>query len=523
MSAHIRLQESFKFALSMVLMYWLALSMDWDLASYGALAIALVSLSTSGASITKGVMRVIGTTIGAVIGVILVAWLSQERWGMMFALAGYLIFAGYFIQTSRYPYAWFVAGYVPLTVWADTYGAVDNSFHFAVFRWLETTAGVLIFSVVSVVLWPKSSGGQFFRLGGEYLDQLCRLLRLNQYAQREEKRDDIAAIQGKLDVLLAQLQKTLSAAVIDTMVVREQKHEWQHALTILRELTDSLALWQATDEAYLQRTSKQNLVDLEQALARIEMRSNRIGELWRAGQVPGEVSQGDDQKLLQPIPLDLSSATTMTSVEQGILMNRNHQLRQLDQQSQKLLLLLRILNGLDATAALTEPLDHLPSDQPPYWDSVRFMKALASALAFISGFLFWILPSDPPPGGPMIPEMCGIFGLLVALGADVRYLGLTLATVGLIVIAPIYFVVMPWLDDGIGLLTMIFILSFVSGYLGERWPMIKTSIMVLFVMTTSISNDQSYSFHGLDSQRIYDDCSGAYHQPGGDVNVVNTS
>jgi len=55
---------------------------------------------------------------------------------------------------------------------------------------------------------------------------------------------------------------------------------------------------------------------------------------------------------------------------------------------------------------------------------------------------------------------------------------------------------MPWLDGGICLLTMIFLLSFTFDYLGGRWPMVKTSVMLLFVMSTGISNEQSYSFMG---------------------------
>ena len=39
----IRLQEAFKLALSMTLVYGLALWMDWDLPKYAALAVALVA------------------------------------------------------------------------------------------------------------------------------------------------------------------------------------------------------------------------------------------------------------------------------------------------------------------------------------------------------------------------------------------------------------------------------------------------------------------------------------------------
>ena len=201
MSTRICLQEAFKFALSMVLVYWLALWMDWDLAKYGALAVVLISLSTSGASITKGVMRVVGTVVGCVVGLIFVEWFSQARWSMMLALSGYLVFIGYFLQTSRYPYAWFVAGFLPLVIWSDTYGAVDNSFHFAAFRLLETVSGVIIYSLISVLLWPQTSGAQFYRLGGEYLNQLGQLLRLKENTLDENKNDDALAIQRKLDTL----------------------------------------------------------------------------------------------------------------------------------------------------------------------------------------------------------------------------------------------------------------------------------------------------------------------------------
>ncbi len=42
----IRHQQAFKLALSMTLFYWLALSMNWELPQYGALAIAIISLGT---------------------------------------------------------------------------------------------------------------------------------------------------------------------------------------------------------------------------------------------------------------------------------------------------------------------------------------------------------------------------------------------------------------------------------------------------------------------------------------------
>ena len=100
MTQKIQLQEAFKLALSLMLFYWLALYMDWDMPQFGALAIVVTSLSTSGASLNKGVMRVSGTGLGALAGFVLLFWFSQSPLGMLLAMAVYLIFVGYFMQTS---------------------------------------------------------------------------------------------------------------------------------------------------------------------------------------------------------------------------------------------------------------------------------------------------------------------------------------------------------------------------------------------------------------------------------------
>ena len=263
------------------------------------MAIALVSLATTGASINKGVMRVVGTAIGCIVGLALVAWFSQTRWYMMFALAAYLTIIGYFLQTSRYPYAWYVAGIVPLVIWADTYGVIDNTFHFAIFRLLETSAGILIYSVISILLWPQTADKQFYQLGGEYLDDLCQLIQVYRAALSGEKRDDIQVIQRKLDALLAQLEATLIEAASDSMLIHEQKREWAYVLVTLRTLTDKLTLWWSAGEMSLWPDQQGERLALDSSLLMVERRCARIGELWQTAQVPFEPPTSDDSSRLR--------------------------------------------------------------------------------------------------------------------------------------------------------------------------------------------------------------------------------
>ena len=92
MTRRIRLQEAFKLALSMMLMYWLALFMDWDMPKYGGLAIVLISLGTVGASLEKGLLRIAGTTFGLAVGLLSLALFAQDRWTTMI----FLIHISYF-------------------------------------------------------------------------------------------------------------------------------------------------------------------------------------------------------------------------------------------------------------------------------------------------------------------------------------------------------------------------------------------------------------------------------------------
>jgi hypothetical protein len=64
-------------------------------------------------------------------------------------------------------------------------------------------------------------------------------------------------------------------------------------------------------------------------------------------------------------------------------------------------------------------------------------------------------------------------------------------------IAPVYLFIMPQLETGLALLTLIFCYTFACGLLHGRLAPLKALALPLFVMMTGISNQQSYSFIGL--------------------------
>ena len=158
-------RQAIKLALSMALFFLFGLWTNQDHFNYGALAIVICSLGTRGATLEKAIARVIGTTFGVVVGVIILALFNHDRWATMLAFSGYLVFVSYFMQGSRNDYAWYVAAFVPLVVWGDNFPHFDQSFNFAADRWLETTLGVVLYTIVDLILWSTQAVDQLNQQG----------------------------------------------------------------------------------------------------------------------------------------------------------------------------------------------------------------------------------------------------------------------------------------------------------------------------------------------------------------------
>jgi uncharacterized membrane protein YccC len=499
MTQKIQLQEAFKLALSLMLFYWLALYMDWDLPKFGALAIVVTSLSTSGASLNKGIMRVVGTGIGALAGFVLLSWFSQSPLGMLLATAVYLVFVGYFLQTTRQGDTWFNAGFLAVAVWSSSYMKVDTAFHFATNRFLETAAGVLLFTVVSALFWPRTSGVSLQQQGQAFWEGLQELFK--QYRQQLSTGTtpvEAAELRTRLAGEYQQMLVTLDAAYSDTYLVGAKKHIWEILRINLREFGNAQELWRESINDCRELDLNALLPGLEADLDTLGKRLERGHALWQAQQTPDSTLATADQSLLTETRLDVNSRAgeSLSHFEHAALMNFAAQLRILDRTSRELLQTLRILANLDPGSKLRDRT--LPEDpyQPSAWNPERLLKATFPALCWIVGYAFWIYVN--PPGGPAIPMMSAAFGLMMVMApTNLPGLLIVLLLSMFITVAPVYMFIMPMLDSGFGILAVIFIYAFFFAWLGGISPVLKLGPLAMFVMMIDINNDQTYSFIAL--------------------------
>jgi len=426
MNPQVQLQEAFKLALSMTLFYWLALWMNWDLPKFGALAIVVVSLATTGASLNKAVMRVAGTGLGALAGFVLLSWFAQSSTGMLLGVSLYLVAIGYFMQTSRQGDTWYNAGFIAVAIWSSSYMNVDTAFHVATARFMETAAGVIVFTLVSVLLWPRTSGQMLRQQGQDLWEGMQQLFGMHRaYLLQGTLASDAMQLQTRLAGEYQNLLVTLEAAYSDTPSVRNNRGAWELLRVDLRAFGNAQELWRESI-ADCRRLDLDNLLPgLETAVATLTDRLARGTVLWRAQEMAGDAQSRNDTMLLKEMDLTPNPAACarLSHSEQAALLNFLEQLKALDLTSRELLQTLRVLAGIDPASTLHGHAQKAAPFRPARWNPERLVNALFPALCWIAAWTFWI--HVQPPGGPAIPMMAAAFGLVMVM-APVNLPGLLL-------------------------------------------------------------------------------------------------
>lgn len=187
----LKLSSKFKFAtkvsLSIVLAYLIPMSMGWNQPSTAAMTIMVIA-SANGVheSISKGMIRIVGTVIGAAVGLALIALFPQER--LLYLLSLSLILA--FIIYLYYAYqgdssVFLLSAMVIMMIFVQ---GVDNAFLYGMDRTFMTLFGILLYTLVNIFLWPekqnnmlnavnkKEPSAAFIFLDFEYIKATLQLL-----------------------------------------------------------------------------------------------------------------------------------------------------------------------------------------------------------------------------------------------------------------------------------------------------------------------------------------------------------
>ena len=481
-----RTKEAIKTALAMTIAYGISLGMGWENPYWAGFAVAMISLSTVGQSLNKGAMRMLGTLVAGTAALIFIALFVQDRWWFIGILSVYLGFCAYMITGKKRTYFWWCCAFVCLVICTHAAGEASNAFDIAVLRVQQTGMGILVYTLVSVFLWPSSTRGAFDEATRKLFTTQATIYRtyrdlLSGHGTAEDSRPlRIQELQ-----LLSQREQALRAAETDSYEVWELRHQWwrfHHQSTALME---ALEHWRGsfTEIQPLDRSAL--LPNLEAVCTELDLRFEEI-ERMLTGNPPARTPQ------TVTLAIDSAAKNSLTHFQKAAVAVTKAQLNRLEALSRSLFDCVRDIKGHGGQASSALPEETRAGG--PGLDPDQLQAAVRAMAAVWTAFLIWFYLD--PPGHASFAEMAIIF-LMASL--MIRLDPATLVTpflIGSVLAGVLYVFVMPHLSGYAQLGTMMFGATFAIYY--SLWQphqaAAKMGVMVEFLSTIAVQNQQTYDF-----------------------------
>lgn len=147
----------FKYLLAAWLALWVALKMEMDQPATALLTVVIVMHFRSGMVMTKSYYRLIGTVIGILFSMLLVAWFAQDRFPFFIVAAFWigLCTAGSLVTRNFQSYGFVLAGYTLCIVGLPATLTPWHTFQIASTRLSEIGVGLLSATLVSELILPQ--------------------------------------------------------------------------------------------------------------------------------------------------------------------------------------------------------------------------------------------------------------------------------------------------------------------------------------------------------------------------------
>ena len=481
-------KESIKTALAMTIAYGIALSMDWDKPYWAGFAVAFVSLATVGQSINRAALRMFGTLVAVVISLTLIAWFAQDRWAFILLLSIVTGFCAYMMSGSKHQYFWQVCGFVVVIICMDAGPDSVNAFQIAILRAQETGLGILVYSLVTVFLWPSSSRTGFDASAAKLASTQHQVFQACLGQMRGEVSTVDAQALGTQEIQVkARFDQLLDAAETDSYEVRELRRPWRRYQQQAAELMQTMARWRESFTEVQALELQRLLPELETFSTELDRRLAQIAHML-GGDAPGRMPQAMD------LSIDRDVVGSLSHFQRAAFAVIRSRMLHLERLTRSLFETVSELKGY-STAIVPADAPRAPAtlflpDPDRLANVVRFM-----AIMWLAWFA--VIYVTALPGGPGFVGMAGALGIAIANMPQIPVSMLFMPDATSILFAGVlYIFVMPQLSSFLGLGPLIFAATFVICYLfaAPRQMLSRALGLAMFVVIASISNEQTYNF-----------------------------
>ncbi len=448
------------------------MAMGWAQPSTAAITVMLIATSgVVGESVMKGLIRIVGTIIGAIIGMGLIALFPQER-------MSYLLVVSIVVPLILYLYhayqgdstVFMLSALMILMVFKG--GEVDDIFLYGVDRTYMTLFGIIIYTIIGIFLWPV-------KVEDSTMEDAKTLSAFNLEFFNKTVLD-----KGSDDALLVQMKTALSA--LNTSYVKAgsgsvemniNSKKWDDIMRKYQRLTATL---ESIDAHVYEKSS----LEYQRYIAEYAKHLQSISELFNA--VSDAWIEPTTQYIEKPKKLEyrISSMTNIGHLERSNVIAHAQNLNQLQDE---LYALLESVNALYTEV----PLENNTRTTPTFvFLDPEYIKGTAQTfLIFWFSTALWIYLN--PPGGFMLVTLATVLSVLTSFSPLKPSMLIKIFTIGFIFALLMYVFVLPNLVYAWQLALFLFTYTFIAFHL------LNPKISVFFLLglfTLGIGNTMHYHF-----------------------------
>lgn len=483
----------------MVLAYGIALNINWMNPSWAGFAVAMVSLATAGQSINKGLLRIAGTIPGCVMALVILSIAPQDRWTFVILTSIWIFVTTYLmIVDKNRSYMWNVAGFVCLIILLSGPSSSANAFGHAIARSMETVMGVVVYTLITVFIWPRTNAGAIRKSGAELLATQLRLLQAGRQLMNGqdpgENHENIYSVEVQK---LYQLNQAILAESAESLDQRDSRPIWDRFALLAKDLTEAIGRWRA---GLLQLSEADVYTALSALPAFLDEMENRLEKMQ--GMLAGDSDAIEVQQL--SLTVDAAHLKRMSIFDQAASAATKKDLESIESLTRLMLSCVHELNTGAAERAEAEKSNahHVKRNgfSLPVLDVDHLKGAAFAALAVFVGFLVWVLVN--PPGHAGWFELSGVVAMAMAAHQQLRPIML-IKSVGLasVLCLGVYVFIMPGLSSFVGLGSLLFLLVFITCYFFTGIG--RLAGMIAIINEIAISNPQSYNFAAMANSLVF--------------------
>jgi hypothetical protein len=363
-----------------------------------------------------------------------------------------------------------------------------KAFETAVLRAQETGLGILVYSLISIFIWPITSRADFEAAAGKLLATQKQLFRsyLNLISGLRGT-GEAQALRAQEIQEMTRFGQLLDAAQTDTYEVWEVRQQWGRYRSHAAELTETMARWRVSLAEVKSLDLSRLLPNLDAFGAELEERLVQIGRML-ANQRP------DRHPAAMDLSLNMAEVRVLSNFHKAALVVTRSRLQHLERLTRSLFGNLSDIKGFGQSVSKA---DTAPRQRGGFvLDPDRMMFTIRVIVTMWLAYLGVIYINDFP-GGAGFVSMAVPFAMAMATMPQLPVSLLFVpAAVSVLSAGLVHIFVMPQLSGFIGLGSLIFAATFAICHLfaTPRQALGRALGLAMFVRIASISNEQTYSF-----------------------------